>query len=63
MKCSCVEWSDGAVYGERELADPDCKLCLGAGEFTERDQQRLKDMAEQAVWAALEIVRNVEGVN
>ena len=47
MKCPCVEWSDGAVYGERELADPDCNLCLGTGEVTEKDQQRLKDMAEQ----------------
>ena len=45
MKCHCVEWSDGGVYGEVELADPDCRLCLGTGAFTEKDQQRLKDMA------------------
>ena len=47
MKCPCVEWSDGFVYGELQLADPDCNLCLGTGEVTEKDQQRLKDMAEQ----------------
>ena len=45
MKCHCVEWSDGGVYGEIELADPHCRLCLGTGAFTEKDQQRLKDMA------------------
>ena len=35
MKCHCVEWSDGGVYGEMELADPHCRLCLGTGAFTE----------------------------